>query len=119
MTRNTERAASGLDGEYVPSTLERVRKHVAERFWPHFPEYRPLAGGLDIPIMVLEPSALHTMASAAPEHNKALVLEAFDTLVNRCDYAAAQRFWSADYIQHSAHIPPGRDGLFNNFPART
>jgi predicted SnoaL-like aldol condensation-catalyzing enzyme len=29
------------------------------------------------------------------------------------DYAAAQRFWSPDYIQHSAHIPPGRDGLFN------
>jgi predicted SnoaL-like aldol condensation-catalyzing enzyme len=23
------------------------------------------------------------------------------------------RFWSHDYIQHSAHIPPGRDGLFN------
>jgi predicted SnoaL-like aldol condensation-catalyzing enzyme len=45
-------------------------------------------------------------------HNKALVLEAFDTLFNRRDYAAAQRFWSPDYIQHSAHIQPGRDGLF-------
>jgi predicted SnoaL-like aldol condensation-catalyzing enzyme len=41
------------------------------------------------------------------------VLEAFDTLSNRRDYAAAQRFWSPDYIQHSAHIEPGRDGLFN------
>jgi predicted SnoaL-like aldol condensation-catalyzing enzyme len=37
----------------------------------------------------------------------------FDTLANRRDYAAAQRFWSLDYIQHSAHIPPGQDGLFN------
>ena len=46
------------------------------------------------------------------QRNKALVLEAFETLFNRRDYAAAQRFWSADYIQHSAHIPPGRDGLF-------
>jgi predicted SnoaL-like aldol condensation-catalyzing enzyme len=46
------------------------------------------------------------------QHHKALVLEAFDTLFNKRDYAAAQRFWSADYIQHSAHIPPGREGLF-------
>ena len=45
--------------------------------------------------------------------NKAIVLEAFDTLFNRRDYAAAERFWSPDYIQHSAHIKPGRDGLFN------
>ena len=46
------------------------------------------------------------------ERNKALVLEAFDTLFNKRDYAAAQRFWSPDYIQHSAHIQPGREGLF-------
>src|SRR5258707_5458408 len=45
--------------------------------------------------------------------NKALVLEAFDTLFNKRDYAAAEKFWSPNYIQHSAHIPPGRDGLFN------
>jgi len=47
------------------------------------------------------------------EHNKGLVLEAFDTLFNKRDYAAAERFWSPHYIQHSAHIEPGRDGLFN------
>jgi deazaflavin-dependent oxidoreductase (nitroreductase family) len=29
---------------------------VAERFWPHFPEYRRLAGDRAIPITVLEPS---------------------------------------------------------------
>ena len=48
-----------------------------------------------------------------PEQNKALVLEAFDTLFNKRDYATAERFWSPDYIQHSAHIAPGREGLFN------
>ena len=45
--------------------------------------------------------------------NKELVLEAFDTLFNRRDYEAAARLWSPNYIQHSAHIPPGREGLFN------
>jgi hypothetical protein len=53
------------------------------------------------------------MGTAAAERDKAFVLEAFDTLVNRRDYTAAQRFWSPDYMQHSAHIPPGREGLFN------
>jgi predicted SnoaL-like aldol condensation-catalyzing enzyme len=50
---------------------------------------------------------------ATEESNKALVLEAFDTLFNKRDYKAAERYWSSNYIQHSAHIPPGRDGLFN------
>ena len=45
--------------------------------------------------------------------NKKQVLEAFDTLFNKRDYAAAEKFWSPKYIQHSAHIEPGRDGLFN------
>ena len=53
------------------------------------------------------------MSKTTPEQNKALVLEAFDTLFNKRDYAAAARFWSDRYIQHSAHIAPGRDGLFN------
>jgi predicted SnoaL-like aldol condensation-catalyzing enzyme len=53
------------------------------------------------------------MAKSTPEQNKALVLQAFDTLFNKRDYAAAERFWSPDYIQHSAHIEPGREGLFN------
>src|SRR5258708_11869136 len=47
------------------------------------------------------------------EKNKALVLKAFETLFNKRDYAAAERYWSPNYIQHSAHIPTGRDGLFN------
>jgi predicted SnoaL-like aldol condensation-catalyzing enzyme len=47
------------------------------------------------------------------EKNKALVLEAFDTLFNKRDYEAAERFWKPNYIQHSAHIAPGREGLFN------
>ena len=52
------------------------------------------------------------MTKTTPEQNKALVLEAFDTLFNKRDYEAAARFWSESYIQHSAHIEPGRDGLF-------
>src|SRR5258708_13757258 len=53
------------------------------------------------------------MSQSIPERNKALVLEAFDTLFNKRDYAEAERYWSPDYIQHSAHIAPGREGLFN------
>ncbi len=53
------------------------------------------------------------MSQTPEEKNKALVLEAFDTLFNKRDYVAAERYWSPNYIQHSAHIEPGRDGLFN------
>ncbi len=53
------------------------------------------------------------MAKTIEESNKTLVLKAFDTLFNKRDYKAAERYWSSNYIQHSAHIPPGRDGLFN------
>jgi predicted SnoaL-like aldol condensation-catalyzing enzyme len=53
------------------------------------------------------------MQKTTSEQNKALVLKAFDTLFNKRDYTAAERFWSPKYIQHSAHIAPGRDGLFD------
>src|SRR6476660_5915992 len=53
------------------------------------------------------------MNQTIQEKNKALVLDAFDTLFNKRDYEAAERYWSPKYIQHSAHIEPGRDGLFN------
>ena len=53
------------------------------------------------------------MPKTIPEQNKALVLEAFNTLFNKRDYAAAEQFWSPNYIQHSAHIAPGREGLFD------
>ena len=53
------------------------------------------------------------MTDTIASKNRALVLKAFDTLFNRRDYAAAERFWSPSYIQHSAHIAPGREGLFN------
>ena len=53
------------------------------------------------------------MSEKIESKNKAIVLEAFDTLFNKRDYAGAERFWSPDYIQHSAHIAPGREGLFN------
>jgi len=53
------------------------------------------------------------MSESTAAKNKAIVLEAFETLFNKRDYAAAERFWSPNYIQHSAHIAPGREGLFN------
>ena len=53
------------------------------------------------------------MSQTIQEKNKALVLDAFDTLFNKRDYQAAAKFWSPNYIQHSAHIEPGREGLFN------
>jgi predicted SnoaL-like aldol condensation-catalyzing enzyme len=53
------------------------------------------------------------MASELEEKNKALVLRAFDALFNKREYATAERFWSPQYIQHSAHIAPGREGLFD------
>jgi predicted SnoaL-like aldol condensation-catalyzing enzyme len=61
------------------------------------------------------------MSQTIEEKNKELVLKAFDTLFNKRDYAAAERYWSPDYLQHSAHIPPGREGLFGlvkNAPAK-
>jgi len=53
------------------------------------------------------------MIRTTPEQNKRLVLQAFDALFNKRDYKAAERYWSSNYIQHSAHIAPGRDGLFS------
>ena len=53
------------------------------------------------------------MSLKSDEETKAMVLKAFDTLFNKRDYAKAAEFWSETYIQHSAHIEPGRDGLFN------
>jgi len=53
------------------------------------------------------------VTATSPEQNKALVLKAFDTLFNKRDYKAAEAYWSPKYIQHSAHIPPGREGLFS------
>lgn len=51
--------------------------------------------------------------TTAEERNKTLVLTAFDTLFNKRDYVAAEAFWSPEYIQHSAPIEPGRQGLFD------
>ena len=48
-----------------------------------------------------------------PEETKTRVLVAFDTLFNKRDYTAAEKFWAPNYIQHSAHIAPGREGLFD------
>ena len=62
--------------------------------------------------LAFDPDRVDAIEIDSEESNKALVLEAFDTLFNKRDYEAAARFWSPDYLQHSAHIEPGRDGLF-------
>jgi len=53
------------------------------------------------------------MRRTTAAENKTLVLKAFDTLFNQRDYMAAERYWSPNYIQHSAHMGPGREGLFD------
>ena len=53
------------------------------------------------------------MTTSSDGRQAQIVLDAFDTLFNKRDYAAAERFWSDRYIQHSAHIAPGREGLFD------
>ena len=51
------------------------------------------------------------MTQTQDEKTKAFVLEAFEVLFNKRDYSTAETYWVPNYIQHSAHIPPGRDGL--------
>lgn len=52
------------------------------------------------------------MSKTTPGRDKTLVLEAFDTLVKKRDYAAAERFWSDHLIHRSTHIARGRSRLF-------
>ncbi len=53
------------------------------------------------------------METITAEKNKKRVLEGFELLFNKRDFAAAKSYWSPDYVQHSAHIAPGREGLFD------
>jgi predicted SnoaL-like aldol condensation-catalyzing enzyme len=54
------------------------------------------------------------MANSLEARNKVIVLEAFDTLFNQRDYAAAEKLWSPKYVQHTPHDPElGREGLIN------
>lgn len=59
----------------------------------------------------MDPTRAITRERAGMSH-RALVLEAFDLLFNKRDYAGAEALWSENYIQHSALIAPGREGLF-------
>ncbi|MEM5314643.1 ester cyclase [Paraburkholderia sp. JHI869] len=52
------------------------------------------------------------MTTTSEAKNTALVLEALETLFNKKDFDKAAQFWSDDYVQHSRHVPAGRDGLF-------
>jgi predicted SnoaL-like aldol condensation-catalyzing enzyme len=64
------------------------------------------------PTQFVEAKKGDAVSKSREETNKSIVLEAFETLFNKRDFKSALEFWSPKYIQHSAHIPPGRDGLF-------
>jgi predicted SnoaL-like aldol condensation-catalyzing enzyme len=51
------------------------------------------------------------MEKTIEEKNKAVTLEAFDAAFNKRDEGAYDRYWSPAYVQHSAYIAPGRNGL--------
>src|SRR2546427_188208 len=53
------------------------------------------------------------MNQTVESKDKALDVDAFDTLFNKRDYAAAQRYWWPEDIQHSAHSGADREGLFD------
>src|SRR5271168_3801332 len=101
---NKYRRVIGMKGQQ--NTPKRFHKILCN-FWIMLILYCSVSA--DQPV----PSTGEAMSNPSPERNKAIVLEAFETLFNKRDYAAAETFWSPKYIQHSAHIPPGREGLFN------
>jgi predicted SnoaL-like aldol condensation-catalyzing enzyme len=53
------------------------------------------------------------MKLSQEEKNKQIVREAFEAVFNQRDLNAFEKYRSANYIRHSAHIPPGRGGLRN------
>lgn len=58
------------------------------------------------------------MPTPQEEANRAIAVKAFDRLINKRDFVAAEKYWSPNFIQHSATVPQGRDGLFNLFKRR-
>jgi predicted SnoaL-like aldol condensation-catalyzing enzyme len=77
------------------------------------PRLRGEAGRKQWKLASLVDTSQGKLAMKSAAERKAFVIEAFDTLFNKRDYKAAEAYWSQNYIQHSAHIPPGREGLFN------
>jgi len=51
------------------------------------------------------------MSNSSPERNKAIVLEAFETLFNKRDYAAAERFWSELHPAQRTHSTRSRRSI--------
>ena len=100
-----------LDNVLATPHIGYVARELYQDFlWRYGQEYHAMVGPTD---PMKDPGDRKRMSQTIQERNKALVLEAFDTLFNKRDYVAAERYWSPKYIQHSAHIAPGREGLFN------
>jgi pimeloyl-ACP methyl ester carboxylesterase/predicted SnoaL-like aldol condensation-catalyzing enzyme len=92
--------------------LSRV-PHAVLQIVPGTGHLLPLESPQELARLIGEFADARAAGKLTQEQSKALVLDAFDTLFNKRDYAAAEQYWSDGYIQHSAHIAPGRDGLFN------
>ena len=99
-------------GELKAKLLSRV-PHAVLHVVPGTGHLLPLESPQELTRLVAQFADARAAGKLTQEQSKALVLEAFDALFNKRDYAAAERYWSDGYIQHSAHIAPGRDGLFN------
>lgn len=52
------------------------------------------------------------MSKSLQEMNRVLLIHGFEVLFNQRNFAEAEKLWPLNYIQHSAHIEPGREGLF-------
>ena len=106
------------DGNWIelsPPGLDRRQSVLSNAGDPSAvgPPIRPASGAHDQSVLLKEVNCHGQPTRTKTEDRVQTVLNAFDTLFNKRDYASAERFWSARYIQHSAHIPPGRDGLFD------
>jgi predicted SnoaL-like aldol condensation-catalyzing enzyme len=104
---------NGRSVNWIIATILRIEGACVAEQWQLFQEETSqVESNNEHPIPCLSLMETH-VAATSPEQNKALVLQALDLLFNKRDYVAAERFWSQTYIRHGAHIPTGRDGLFN------
>jgi predicted SnoaL-like aldol condensation-catalyzing enzyme len=113
-------AKNVIDVGLATNNLEPMLQFLQQEVGLRFDHVLPVRHGSSASDVLHQPTLVskRRIAMATPtkpsseDRHVQTVLNAFDALFNKRDYASAERFWSACYIQHSAHIPPGRDGLF-------
>lgn len=87
--------------------------HAVLQIVPDTGHLLPLKSAKEHVRLIHEFADVRAAGKLTQEQSTALVLGAFDTFINKRDYAAADQYWSDGYIQRSAHIAPSPDGLFN------